>query len=185
MVINSIAEFRKEDFKDNIGAILITSDTNIEFHGQTLYDRNSFLRILNTMNDRLKEIDVINPDRTNEVDVFNQICKQTAKNLVYDQVAADINCVEGVKREYTSRCLYGAVLDGRAVCTGIIEYFRNMCACRKIDCIMINSKDHTYCQVKLKGKWYYFDSKGYIVTGSKKIGKKVYIFNDSGACQNP
>ena len=157
MVINSIAEFCKEDFKDNIGAVLITSDTNIDFFGQTLYDRNSFLRILNIMNDRLKEIDLINPARTNEVEVFSQICKQTAKKLVYDHVAADISSEESIKRSYHSRCLNGAVLEGRAVCTGIIEYFRNMCACRNIDCIMIDSKDHTYCQVKLKGNWYYFD----------------------------
>ena len=39
--------------------------------------------------------------------------------------------------------------------------------------------------LKIDGKWYYFDPSGYSVTGSKKIGKKVYIFDDSGACLNP
>ena len=38
---------------------------------------------------------------------------------------------------------------------------------------------------KIDGKWYYFDKKGYIVTGSRKIGSKTYKFNASGACLNP
>ena len=38
---------------------------------------------------------------------------------------------------------------------------------------------------KIDDKWYYFDAKGYITTGTKKIGKKTYKFNKSGACLNP
>ena len=38
---------------------------------------------------------------------------------------------------------------------------------------------------KIDGKWYYFDAKGYIVTGTLQIGKKTYQFDKSGVCLNP
>lgn len=38
---------------------------------------------------------------------------------------------------------------------------------------------------QIDGKWYYFDAKGYIVTGTRTIGGKTYTFNDEGACLNP
>ncbi len=37
----------------------------------------------------------------------------------------------------------------------------------------------------IDSKWYYFDAKGYIVTGSRTINGKEYHFNSSGACLNP
>ena len=36
------------------------------------------------------------------------------------------------------------------------------------------------CKLFIDGKWYYFDSKGYRVTGWKKIGKYWYFFNTKG-----
>ena len=39
--------------------------------------------------------------------------------------------------------------------------------------------------VKIDGKWYYFDSEGYAVTGSKEIDGKIYNFDQRGKCENP
>jgi hypothetical protein len=33
----------------------------------------------------------------------------------------------------------------------------------------------------IDGKWYYFNAKGYMVTGKRKIGDKEYVFNDDGS----
>jgi glucan-binding YG repeat protein len=38
---------------------------------------------------------------------------------------------------------------------------------------------------KIDDKWYYFDAKGHIVTGTRTIGGKTYRFNASGVCLNP
>ena len=35
------------------------------------------------------------------------------------------------------------------------------------------------------GKWYYTDSSGVMVTGSRKIDGKTYNFDSSGVCLNP
>ena len=39
--------------------------------------------------------------------------------------------------------------------------------------------------VKLGSTWYYMDTDGSMVTGSKKIGNKTYKFSSGGACLNP
>jgi glucan-binding YG repeat protein len=33
---------------------------------------------------------------------------------------------------------------------------------------------------KISGSWYYFDSKGYMVTGTKTIDGRIYSFNSNG-----
>ena len=38
--------------------------------------------------------------------------------------------------------------------------------------------DVTY--IKYRGKWYYLDANGYMVTGTKKIGNKTYKFASNG-----
>ena len=38
---------------------------------------------------------------------------------------------------------------------------------------------------QIDGKWYYFDAKGYIVTGTRTIGGKTYTFDAEGVCLNP
>ena len=167
-IVKSIAECL-DGIEDDIGAVLITSDINIDFKGQTLYDIERFKRILKIIKRQLRTIDKINPERTNEVEVFNQIGRYIAKTTSYDQAAVDSDSDEYIKRDYISRCLYGAVIEGKAVCVGIIEEFRNFCICKGIECIVILTDTHAYCQVKLEGEWYYFDltnTRDYINKGS-------------------
>ena len=105
----------------------------------------------------LENIDEVKEDRTNELEVFKQICMIIANNVTYDYNAADQNNKEYNDKMFTSRNMIGSLLEGKCVCAGYAELLRNMCACKGIECIYVDSKTHSFNQVKIGKNWYYFD----------------------------
>ena len=174
-VIESIAEF--QDVEDDVGGILICPKYNLDTVSHSLYDVQTFCQIKKRIDELLADIPEVTEDKSNEFDVFKGICKKIAEKYSYDNEyllfkelrdflidITDISLPKTNKaylREDTTRNLIG-VLNNSGVCSWFAEFLRNMCACRKIECINVQSKlkdavGHAFVFVKIQGTWYPFD----------------------------
>lgn len=173
--IENIAEF--QEVEDNIGGVLIHPKYNLVLVGNSLYDIETFCEIKKRINELLKGIPEVLEDKSNECDVFKQICKTIADNYSYDNIyyyselfkdilnmIIDSSVFKTNKQSekiFTSRNLIG-VLNNSGGCVFFSELLRNMCACRNIECINVYSQtkedeSHTFVFVKIQGTWYPFD----------------------------
>ena len=155
--IESIADYIGKEIENDLGGILIKPDENIYKCSHTVYDIGTFKKIKKQLKNMLEDIDEVKEDRTNEFEVFKQICMKIANIVRYDYNAIDQNNKEYYEKEFTSRNMIGALLEGKCICAGYAELLRNMCACKGIECIYICSETHAFNQVKIGGNWYYFD----------------------------
>lgn len=91
----------------------------------------------------------ITPDMT-EYDVVKLIHDEIVKNCVYDENAQNRNFA------------YGALVDGRATCTGYAKAFNYLCNRAGIEntCAfgMAGGEGHMWNMVKLDGEWYEIDT---------------------------
>ncbi len=156
--IESIADYIGKEIENDLGGILIKPDKNIyDEEAHTLYDIDTFNKIKKQLENMLENIDEVKEDRTNELEVFKQICMIIANNVTYDYNAVDQNNKEYNDKMFTSRNMIGSLLEGKCICAGYAELLRNMCACKGIECIYIRSETHAFNQVKIGGNWYCFD----------------------------
>ena len=155
--IESIADYIGKEIENDLGGILIKPDKNIYEEAHTLYDIDTFNKIKKQLENMLENIDEVKEDRTNELEVFKQICMIIANNVTYDYNATDQNNKEYNDKMFTSRNMIGSLLEGKCICAGYAELLRNMCACKGIECIYIRSETHAFNQVKIGKNWYYFD----------------------------
>ena len=156
--IESIADYIGKEIENDLGGILIKPDKNIyDEEAHKLYDIDTFNKIKKQLENMLENIDEVKEDRTNELEVFKQICMKIANNVTHDYNAVDQNNKEYNDKMFTSRNMIGSLLEGKCICAGYAELLRNMCACKGIECIYIRSETHAFNQVKIGGNWYYFD----------------------------
>lgn len=154
MTIESIADFNAKEAKDNgIEAVLIKPKVNLSPIVHTLYDIDTFNDIKEQMDLFLEDIPEVKEDRSNEFEVFRKICIKAARFLTYD---FDIRICND-EAIFPASNLIGAMLKRKCKCGGYAELLRNLCASRNIECIVVGSKDHVFNQVKIYGKWYFFD----------------------------
>ena len=155
--IGSIADYIGKEIESDIDGILIKPDKNIYEYAHTLYDIETFNKIKKQLENMLEGIPKVKENRTNELEVFKQICMKIANIVRYDYNAIDQNNKEYYEKEFTSRNMIGALLEGKCICAGYAELLRNMCACQGIECIFVGSYTHAFNQVKIGDNWYYFD----------------------------
>ena len=171
--IESIADYIGKEIENDLGGILIKPDKNIYKETHTLYDIDTFNKIKKQLENMLENIDEVKEDRTNELEVFKQICMIIANNVTYDYNAADQNNKEYNDKMFTSRNMIGSLLEGKCLCAGYAELLRNMCACKGIECIYVGSETHAFNQVKIGKNWYYFD----LTNCCKKIKDGISVEN--------
>ncbi len=149
--INTV-ESVADEIEDETEAVLISPNLNKNAMTHTLYDKLTFLKIKNKIDNILESIPIVNEDRSNEFEVLEQICKKIAHMVEYGY---------GRENRIFANNLIGPLLEGKAVCSGYAELLRNLCECRGIKCIFIcSSTDHAFNQIKIGENWYYFDLVG-------------------------
>lgn len=163
-IISDISEYIGKELEDNLGGIYIEPEKNSYNLSHCLYDIETFRKVKNAAEEFLKDIPMVNSDKSNEFEVFEKICQKIAKLIIYDEEAADKDNKEAKTRKYfTSRNLIGALLENRCICAGYAELLRNLCISRGINCIIVGNDKHAFNQVNLNGHWYYMN-----ITGSRK-----------------
>lgn len=77
-------------------------------------------------------------------------------NCKYDVEAAEQEMLDGTSAPFTA---YGALVDGKAVCSGYARAFMMMCQAVGIDCIYISDSkmNHSWNAVKIDNEIYYID----------------------------
>lgn len=77
-------------------------------------------------------------------------------NCKYDVEAAEQEVLDGTSAPFTA---YGALVDGKAVCSGYARAFMMMCEAIGIDCIYISDSqmNHSWNAVKIDDEIYYID----------------------------
>ena len=142
-----------EPVDNTSSAVLIKPDKNIYAYSHTIYDIETFYKIKRAANELLSEIEDVKPDKSNEFEVFQKICRRMAIHISYDNDAVD----DYSEKRFTSRNLIGAFLQGRCICSGDAETLRNLCMIKGIECITVHSDNHSFNQVKIQGIWYFID----------------------------
>ena len=150
--IMSIAECIEKDIEEDIDAIFIKPEHNLYKYAHTLYDIETFKKIKKKAEKILEDIPIVKEDKSNELEVFSQICKKMANLITFDYSVLDND-----EKLCSASNLIGALLEGKCVCAGYAELLRNLCLCRNIECIYVGSLTHAFNQVKIGGCWYYFD----------------------------
>lgn len=77
-------------------------------------------------------------------------------NCKYDVEAAEQEVLDGTSAPFTA---YGALVDGKAVCSGYARAFMMMCEAVGIECIYISDSEmnHSWNAVKIDDEIYYID----------------------------
>ncbi len=88
-------------------------------------------------------------DFEKEIIIHDMLCK----TVTYDsEFESSIGAVYSV---------YGALVNGRAVCEGYARAFKLLCQSAGLDCILVTGDsrgvDHLWNMVKLEGEWYHVD----------------------------
>ena len=152
--IKQIKDISEEFNEENVGAVLISPQDNKSIEQHTLYDIETYRKIKKTVNELLKDVEEVNPNKDNEFDVFMKIYTKLGMMISYDEQEK-----EKCTLSYEPRNLIGGLFKKKCVCAGYAEILRNVLSCRGIDCICISSSGgtHAFNQVKIRGKWYYCD----------------------------
>ena len=148
-----VVENITEPIDNSTSAVLIKPDKNIDVYSHSLYDIDTFNKIKGAANKLLSDIEDVKPDRSNEFEVFQQICRKIAIHISYDNEAIH----DYSEKRLISRNLIGALSQGSCICSGDSETLRNLCALKGIECITVRSYNHSFNQVKIQGIWYFID----------------------------
>ena len=162
--IQQIKDISEEFDEENVGAVLISPQENKEIMVHTLYDKKTYEKIKEKVNEILEDVEEVNPNKDNEFDVFIKIYTKLGRMISYDYQAAG-------KPGYEARNMIGGLIKGKCVCAGYAEILRNVLSCRGIECICVSSNTHVFNQVKIGGKWYYCDLTN--STDSLNLGQDV------------
>ena len=155
--IKSIAELIGKDVEEDIDAIFIKPDKNLDTYAHTLYDIETFKKIKKNAEKILEDIPRVKEDKSNEYEVFEKICIKIVSLIEYDFDLINGKNEKKIEKAFSSRNLIGALLKGKCVCAGYAELLRNLCECKGIECIYVCSNWHAFNQVKINDNWYYFD----------------------------
>lgn len=141
------------------------------------YSIDEFISIKKAILEFLKDVPKKDPnDPDSEKKIFSYIYTKIAYNIKYDELASEYSELVGYGREmtedYVKRAsnLCGAILNGKALCSGYAETLRNLLAEMGIEAKCIgggsstkgeakekNMDSHAWNQVKLDGVWYHCD----------------------------
>ena len=154
-MITSIAEY--DNKKNGTEGVLIKPAENFNDQSHTIYDIDTFNEIKKEIDLMLADIPKVKEDKSNEVEVFSQICIKVANLIPNAQRASNEDENTQDENYDTENNLIGAVCKKKCLCTGYAELLRNLCALRGIECICVSSNHHTFNQVKIGKNWYYFD----------------------------
>ena len=155
--IKSIADYIEKDIEEGLEAVFIKPNNNLVEQTHTFYDIETFKKIKEEIENIIEDIPKVKDDKSNEFEVFKQICIKIANLVSFDYSDTENNNEECSKKNFTSRNLIGAILEKKCVCAGYAELLRNICLCRNIECIYVGSLTHAFNQVNIGGCWYYFD----------------------------
>lgn len=145
-----------DDIPDFIGIISIEPDDNFSWAMHTYYKVEDYKKMVLEIEGFLDSIDLVNSDRSNEMDVFLQVYISLGLLMTYDS-SAGMNGSDMLKNYYTTRNLYDAIFNHKCTCGGGSELLRNVLAFRGIDCINVFSISHAFNQVNVGGLWYNSD----------------------------
>ena len=142
-----------ETVDNTMSAVLVRPDKNIDVYSHILYDIDTFNKIKEVASKLLSDIEDVKPDKSNEFKVFKEICRRIAIHSSYDREAVH----DYSENRFLSRSLIGTLLLRRGVCSGDAETLRNLCMLKGIECITVQSDNHSFVQVKIQGIWLFFD----------------------------
>lgn len=154
-IIHNIAELDNNQINEDLyGAIQIISKENNTYFTNygSLYSIEEYKACRRVAEEILKGVPENN--NKNEFEIFSEIYIKLAHLIKFDDYASNTRNNEKV---FTSSNLIGGLLQGEAVCAGYAEILRNLLALRGIECRNVRSKEHSFNQVKINGKWYYCD----------------------------
>ena len=155
--IDNLSELRNEDLNklsERYGAIFIKPDNPCK-NVHTLYSIDTIEKLIEKMNEFLKDIDDINEEKNNELDVFMQIYVKIGKkiNFDFDEEKKKSN----LSNVYETRNLIGALMNNKCVCGGFVELLRNALEMKGIHTQTVFSLEHIVLQVQIEENWYYVD----------------------------
>lgn len=84
-------------------------------------------------------------DGLSDFELSKAIYDYLIENIVYDL-------------DYNMQTMYSALVDGRAVCTGYARFAQYLFHMMGLDCLAVESEEHTWNVVNLDGDYYQFDA---------------------------